>query len=94
MSLLRHRVLLPAAPAAPAPRARREVVSLAHTTPCTLLLPVLYAWLCCGAIGLVLFPELRGDDPLIGWRPFWLLLWPASSMVLLGLCRRARARMR
>ena len=30
-------------------------------------------------------------DPLIGWWPFWLLLWPASSMVLLQLCRRRRS---
>ncbi len=88
MSLLRDRTLLPAALAA-LPLERRAVP--AQSALCDLLAPILYFWLCCGAIGLALFPALRGADPLIGWWPFWLLLWPASSMVLLQLCRHRRS---
>lgn len=88
MSLLRDRTLLPTALAA-LPLERRTVP--AQSALCDLLAPILYFWLCCGVIGLALFPALRGADPLIGWWPFWLLLWPASSMVLLQLCRRRRS---
>ena len=88
MSLLRDRTLLPTALAA-LPLERRRVQ--APSALCDLLSPFLYFWLCSGAIGLALFPGLRGADPLIGWWPFWLLLWPASSMLLLQLCQRSRA---
>lgn len=89
MSLLRHRVLLPAALSA-VPLRNRDLRSRAQATPCALLAPVLYLWLCCGVVCLALFPALRGADPLLGWWPFWLLLWPSSSMGLLWWCRRGR----
>jgi hypothetical protein len=86
MSLLRQRVLLPTPfdPAVPRRAARLPAA-------CDLLAPLLYLWLCTGLIASLLFPPLRGSDPLIGWWPFWLLLWPASSMALLAWCRRQRA---
>lgn len=94
MSLLRHRVLQPL-PFATAPRRHEPRLEGRASSACDLLAPVLYLWLCIGLIASLLFPALRGSDPLIGWWPFWLLLWPATSMALLVGCRRphlARAR--
>lgn len=87
MSLLRQRVLLPLASA---PSSDSAVTKAQHPglAACDLLAPLLYLWLCTGLIASLLFPALRGSDPLIGWWPFWLLLWPASSMALLAWCRR------
>lgn len=88
MSLLRHRELLPAISVAPVrPRPSPARVAQAESIHATLM-PVLYFWLCCGGIGCALFPSLRGADPMIGWWPFWLLLWPAASMLLLWVWRR------
>lgn len=92
MSLLRHRVLLPAASAELPLRQRASAPAREDSGPCALLAPILYAWTCAGVLSLLLFPGLRGADPVIGWWPFWLLLWPLSSMLLLGLCRRAKMR--
>jgi hypothetical protein len=92
MSLLRHRVLLPAASAELPLRQRVSVPVREDSGPCALLAPILYTWTCAGVLSLLLFPGLRGADPVIGWWPFWLLLWPLSSMLLLWLCRRAKMR--
>ncbi|SDD62696.1 hypothetical protein [Aquimonas voraii] len=89
MSLLRHRVLQPL-PSAPAALRRQPRAAGRAPAACDLLAPLLYLWLCTGIIASLLFPALRGSDPLIGWWPFWLLLWPATSMVLLVACRRQR----
>lgn len=96
MSLLRHRELLPATSVSRV----RQRPSLARAAQAesihAALMPVLYLWLCCGGIGCALFPGLRGADPTIGWWPFWLLLWPAVSMLLLWVwrCRGIEARAR
>lgn len=87
MSLLRHRVLLPTASAELPLRQHASGSSLHHARPGPLLGTLLYAWTCAGALCLMLFPDLRGSDPVIGWWPFWLLLWPAGSL-LMWLCRR------
>jgi hypothetical protein len=94
MSLLRHRTLLPAATAEVPLRQRASAPARAGSGPCALLALVLYAWICAGLLGLILFPALRGADPVIGWWPFWLLLWPLSSMLLLGLRRTAKTQTR
>jgi hypothetical protein len=94
MSVLRHRVLLPAASAELPLRQPGYTSSRKDSGPSALLSPVLYAWTCAGLLSLILFPGLRGADPVIGWWPFWLLLWPLSSMLLLGLCRQAKRQTR
>ncbi|MCG6117756.1 MAG: hypothetical protein MEQ07_06130 [Aquimonas sp.] len=48
---------------------------------------LLWAWCWAGLFGLLLFEGLRGSHPLVGWLPFWLLLWPAASLGLMALRR-------
>lgn len=89
MSLLRHRTLLPLvdAPIGACPResAERSAPSLS-----ALLFPLLWIWLCAGAISLILFAPLRAPHPMLGEPAFWLLGWPLCSMLLLALRRRGR----
>ncbi|MFN7782339.1 MAG: hypothetical protein ACK5PG_06355 [Lysobacterales bacterium] len=91
MSLLHHRVLQPLPPT-PAALRRESRADGRSSAVCDVLAPLLYLWLCTGTIASLLFPTLRGSDPLIGWWPFWLLLWPATSMVLLAARRLQRPR--
>jgi hypothetical protein len=46
---------------------------------------LLWIWLAAGAVACLLFPPLRGRDPLLGWMPFWLIVVPVID---LGLLRR------
>jgi hypothetical protein len=63
---------------------------------------VLRAWLLFGAAMLIALPSARGMHPLVGWLPFWLLVWPLASWLLLHrrrpeaafAARRPRARAR
>jgi hypothetical protein len=48
-------------------------------------------WLLAGVFALILFPEVRGHHPLIGWLPFWLLIAPLLSLAAWRLLNRAPA---
>jgi hypothetical protein len=78
MSLLRHRILL--APVAPSASA---VDTPSALMPLAVLQSALRLWTWSGLIALLLFAELRGSHALIGWLPFWLLVWPLCSQLLL-----------
>lgn len=78
MSLLRHRILL-APVARPAPVADTP----SALAPLAVLQAALRLWAWSGLIALLLFAELRGSHALIGWLPFWLLVWPLCSQLLL-----------
>jgi|GEM_PF-6233987 len=82
MSLLHHRELIALSPPV------REITG--DAAPAALrLLPLmdqaLRLWAWAGVVALLLFPALRGSDPLLGWLPFWLLIWPLLSRGLLWL---------
>lgn len=44
---------------------------------------LLWIWLAAGAFACLLFPPLRGHDPLLGWLPFWLVAAPLLDLSLL-----------
>jgi hypothetical protein len=44
---------------------------------------LLAAWVSLGLLTLVMLPAARGFNEWIGWLPFWLLLAPASSLLVL-----------
>lgn len=48
---------------------------------------LLWVWCWAGLFGVLLFDGLRGSHPQLGWLPFWLLLWPATSLGLIALRR-------
>ncbi|MDR3387434.1 MAG: hypothetical protein P4L92_10310 [Rudaea sp.] len=43
----------------------------------------LWAWFFCGLAALLIFPPLRGSDPLFGWLPFWLVVAPLIDLAVL-----------
>jgi hypothetical protein len=87
MSLLRHRTLLPLADKPTGARPRESAERIASKLS-ALLFPLLWIWLCAGAISLSLFAPLRTAHPLLGEPAFWLLGWPLCSLLLLALrCR-------
>jgi len=89
MSLLRHRTLLPLLDAPPSARRVEPAVPM-RSALSVLLFPLLWIWLCAGAISLALFAPLRAAHPLLGEPAFWLLGWPLCSLLLLALRSRAR----
>lgn len=48
-------------------------------------LAVAATWFALGCAALLLMPGLRGDDPWLGWLPFWLVGVPAIEWALLRL---------
>ena len=40
-------------------------------------------WLVLGAIAVVCVPAARGESMLLGWVPFWLVVAPAFSLLVL-----------
>lgn len=52
---------------------------------------LLWIWLAGGAVACLLFPPLRGHDPLFGWMPFWLVAAPLIDMAVLRRMRVAAA---
>ena len=48
---------------------------------------LLRIWLAAGALACLIFPPLRGHDPLFGWLPFWLV---AAPLIDLGVLHRQR----
>ena len=52
---------------------------------------VLTVWLALGLAAVLLWPEARGQHAWIGWWPFWLVLAPLSSLLVLAARRRAAA---
>jgi hypothetical protein len=55
----------------------------APITPLVVLDRCLRVWLGAGLLLLVLLPDARSADPLVGFLPFWLAGWPALSLLLL-----------
>jgi hypothetical protein len=43
----------------------------------------LWQWLSIGALCLLLFPAARGDGLWLGWLPFWALIAPLMSLLVL-----------
>src|SRR6185312_1087450 len=52
---------------------------------------LLWIWLAAGAVACLLFPPLRGRDPLLGWLPFWLIAAPCIDLLLLNRLRMPAA---
>lgn len=52
---------------------------------------LLWFWLMAGTLAYLLFPPLRGPDPLLGWLPFWLIVAPLIDLSLLHRQRMAAA---
>ena len=52
---------------------------------------LLWIWLAAGAVACLLFPPLRGSDPLLGWLPFWLIAAPCIDLLLLNRLRMPAA---
>jgi hypothetical protein len=50
---------------------------------------ILWQWLTVGALSLALFPAARGDGLWLGWLPFWAVIAPLVSLLVLH--RRALA---
>jgi hypothetical protein len=46
----------------------------------------LWIWLTLGVAVMLLFPTLRGSDPLFGWLPFWLVVAPLIDLAVLRRC--------
>lgn len=44
---------------------------------------LLTGWISLGLLALLMLPAARGFNEWIGWLPFWLLLAPASSLLML-----------
>ena len=51
----------------------------------------LWIWLAAGAVAYLLFPPLRGRDPLLGWLPFWLVAVPLIDLLFLNRTRMLAA---
>ena len=45
---------------------------------------LLWIWLTAGVVACLLFPALRGHDPLLGWLPFWLIAAPFVDLCFLN----------
>ena len=43
----------------------------------------LWLWLTLGVAVMLLFPALRGSDPLFGWLPFWFIVAPLIDLAIL-----------
>lgn len=50
---------------------------------------VLRLWLALGVCALLLFPGLRGSDPVFGWLPFWCVVAPLLDLAILRPCALA-----
>lgn len=61
---------------------QRHILLVSHRDP-SLLRIALWTWLACGFAVTVLFPALRGSDPLFGWLPFWFVVAPLIDLALL-----------
>ncbi len=46
-------------------------------------LALLAGWIGLGLLALLMLPAARGFNEWVGWLPFWLLLAPASSLMVL-----------
>lgn len=44
---------------------------------------LIWFWFAAGTVICVLFPQMRGHDPLLGWVPFWLIVAPLIDLLLL-----------
>jgi hypothetical protein len=51
---------------------------------------LLSAWIGLGLLALLMLPATRGFNEWVGWLPFWLLLAPASSLLVLHRSRIAQ----
>ncbi len=51
-------------------------------TPHPLRAPLLH-WLALGLLAVALLPAARGQHALIGWLPYWLVVAPALSLLVL-----------
>ena len=43
----------------------------------------LWIWLALGVAAMLLIPHLRGNDPMFGWLPFWLVVAPLIDLAVL-----------
>jgi hypothetical protein len=56
---------------------------LSSANPDPRLNRILSQWLTVGALSLVLFPAARGDGLWLGWLPFWAVIAPLVSLLVL-----------
>ncbi len=62
-----------------APRA----IAANHAVPNSVLVRALWQWLAVGALALLFIPALRGDSDWFGPMPYWLVLAPVASLLVL-----------
>jgi len=67
------------------PARKHTSESRPHDRP-RIALAVATTWFALGCVALMLMPGVRGDDPWLGWLPFWLVGVPAIEWALLRLC--------
>jgi hypothetical protein len=54
----------------------------------------LWCWLVFGAVAMILIPQARGMQSLVGWLPFWLVVAPLLDLAFVhrhGLLSTSRA---
>lgn len=51
---------------------------------------LLAGWISLGVLALLMLPAARGFNEWVGWLPFWLLLAPATSLLILQRSRIAQ----
>jgi len=91
-------ISVPEIPATEHHRHSTDGIAAMHTTEADLLLQstdrLLRRWLALGVLAVLLLPAARGHSQWIGWLPYWLLVAPMLSLVLLHRLRIAAFRRR
>lgn len=62
--------------------ASAPIPSFRGPTPHPLRAPLLH-WLALGLLAVLLLPAARGQHALVGWLPYWLVVAPALSLLVL-----------